>query len=95
MERILHLLIVLVCSNNYIGNPYLLAKLVEVIFVMNPAVQPRSQNLNEKFLMHPLALQHLVPALMNFYTGNYTILESNTVIIALQNRQYNLPLQSS
>ena len=68
MERILHLLIVLVCSNNYIGNPYLLAKLVEVIFVMNPAVQPRSQNLNEKFLMHPLALQHLVPALMNFYT---------------------------
>lgn len=68
MDRILHLLVVLVCSSTYIGNPYLLAKLVEVIFVMNPAVQPRSQNLNEKFLMHPLALQHLVPALMSFYT---------------------------
>ncbi|XP_071146874.1 ubiquitin conjugation factor E4 B-like isoform X2 [Mytilus edulis] len=68
MDRILHLLVVLVCSSNYIGNPYLIAKLVEVIFVMNPAVQPRSQSLNEKFLMHPLALQHLVPALMNFYT---------------------------
>lgn len=73
MDRILHLLVVLVCSSHYMGNPYLMAKLVEVIFVMNPAVQPRSQNLNEKFLMHPLALQHLVPSLMNFYTGTNKI----------------------
>jgi len=68
-DRILHMLIVVVCSSNYIKNPYLTAKLVEVIFVMNPNIQQRTESLHEKFLMHPLALQHLVPALMLFYTG--------------------------
>lgn len=67
-DRIIHMLVVLICSStHYINNPYLTAKLVEVIFVMNPAIQ-QTQNLHERLLMHPLALQHLVSALMNFYT---------------------------
>lgn len=69
MTQIVHMLIVMVCNNEYIGNPYLTAKLVEVVFVMNPSVQRRTGTLNEQFLLHPLALKHLVPALMNFYTG--------------------------
>ncbi|KAJ8320744.1 hypothetical protein KUTeg_002331 [Tegillarca granosa] len=67
-DRVLQMLIVMVCSNTYLGNPYLTAKLIEVIFVMNPSIQQRTGALNERFLMHPLALQNLVPALMNFYT---------------------------
>lgn len=69
ITQIIHMLIVMVCNNEYIGNPYLTAKLVEVVFVMNPSVQRRTGSLNEQFLLHPLALKHLVPALMKFYTG--------------------------
>ncbi|XP_033763599.1 LOW QUALITY PROTEIN: ubiquitin conjugation factor E4 B-like [Pecten maximus] len=68
-DRIIHVLVVLICSSTrYINNPYLTAKLVEVIFVMNPAIQQQTANLHTRLLMHPLALQHLVPALMTFYT---------------------------
>ncbi|XP_041377968.1 ubiquitin conjugation factor E4 B-like [Gigantopelta aegis] len=66
-SRILQLLVVMVCSS-YIFNPYLNAKLVEVMFVLQPAVQPRAEKLNEALLMHPLAIDFLVPALMQFYT---------------------------
>ncbi|WAR13927.1 UBE4B-like protein [Mya arenaria] len=38
-DRLLQLLIVFVCSPGYVNNPYLLAKLVEVMFYFNPAVQ--------------------------------------------------------
>lgn len=77
MTQIIHMLIVMVCNNEYIGNPYLTAKLVEVVFVMNPSVQRRTGSLNEQFLLHPLALKHLVPALMKFYTEIETTGASN------------------
>lgn len=64
---ILQLLIVMMCSQNYIRNPYLLAKLIEVIFVMQPSVQPLAQKINQALLMHELALSYLTPALMQFY----------------------------
>ena len=38
-DRILQLLIVFVCSPGYTNNPYLVAKLVEVMFYFNPSVQ--------------------------------------------------------
>ena len=66
---VLQLLIVMVCSQNYIRNPYLLAKLVEVVFVMQPMVQPRAHKINQALLMHELALSFLAPALMQFYVG--------------------------
>jgi ubiquitin conjugation factor E4 B len=69
MGSILQLLIVMMCSQNYIRNPYLLAKLVEVIFVMQPAVQPLAAKINQALLMHELALNYLTPALMQFYVG--------------------------
>ncbi|KAF4078052.1 hypothetical protein AMELA_G00194950 [Ameiurus melas] len=61
-------LVVFICSQNYIRNPYLIAKLVEVLFVTNPAVQPRTQRFFEMIENHPLSVNQLVPALMKFYT---------------------------
>lgn len=89
MTQIVHMLIVMVCNNEYIGNPYLTAKLVEVVFVMNPSVQRRTGTLNEQFLLHPLALKHLVPALMNFYTGRNWLKKWQNIFIMHQARICN------
>ncbi|XP_016112526.1 ubiquitin conjugation factor E4 B-like isoform X3 [Sinocyclocheilus grahami] len=67
-EDIVTFLVVFICSQNYIKNPYLIAKLVEVLFVTNPAVQPRTQRFFEMMENHPLSVNQLVPALMKFYT---------------------------
>ncbi|KAI2649655.1 Ubiquitin conjugation factor E4 B [Labeo rohita] len=67
-EDIVTFLVVFICSQNYIKNPYLIAKLVEVLFVTNPAVQPRTQRFFEMMESHPLSVNQLVPALMKFYT---------------------------
>uniref|UniRef100_A0A4W3H6N9 Ubiquitin conjugation factor E4 B n=1 Tax=Callorhinchus milii TaxID=7868 RepID=A0A4W3H6N9_CALMI len=67
-QDVVTFLIVFICSQNYIRNPYLIAKLVEVMFVTNPAVQPRTQKFYEILENHPLATKQLVPSLMKFYT---------------------------
>uniref|UniRef100_A0A8C1RA79 Ubiquitin conjugation factor E4 B n=1 Tax=Cyprinus carpio TaxID=7962 RepID=A0A8C1RA79_CYPCA len=67
-EDIVTFLVVFISSQNYIKNPYLIAKLVEVLFVTNPAVQPRTQRFFEMMENHPLSINQLVPALMKFYT---------------------------
>ncbi|KAG9482477.1 ubiquitin conjugation factor E4 B isoform X2 [Eleutherodactylus coqui] len=61
-------LVVLLCNQNYIRNPYLVAKLVEVMFVTNPAIQHRTQKFFEMIEGHPLSTKLLVPSLMKFYT---------------------------
>lgn len=68
MSDIVTFLVVFVCSPNYISNPYLVAKIVEVLFVMNPNIQPVASKIHELILSHPLSLDNLAPALMNFYT---------------------------
>ncbi|XP_019743551.1 ubiquitin conjugation factor E4 B isoform X2 [Hippocampus comes] len=68
VQDIVTFLVVFICSQNYIRNPYLIAKLVEVLFVTNPAVQPRTQRFSEMMENHPLSINQLVPALMKFYT---------------------------
>lgn len=67
-QDVVTFLVVFICSQNYIRNPYLIAKLVEVVFVTNPTVQPRTQKFYEMMENHPLATKQLVPALMKFYT---------------------------
>ncbi|XP_062871125.1 ubiquitin conjugation factor E4 B isoform X1 [Trichomycterus rosablanca] len=67
-QDIVTFLVVFICSQNYIRNPYLIAKLVEVLFVTNPAVQPRTQRFFEMIENHSLSINQLVPALMKFYT---------------------------
>uniref|UniRef100_A0A674CNH5 Ubiquitin conjugation factor E4 B n=1 Tax=Salmo trutta TaxID=8032 RepID=A0A674CNH5_SALTR len=68
VQDIVTFLVVFICSQNYIRNPYLIAKLVEVLFVTNPAVQLRTQRFSEMMENHPLSVKQLVPALMKFYT---------------------------
>lgn len=62
------LFIVMICSAHYVTNRYLIAKLIEVLFVVNPQVQPALQRLSDRLLMDPLAVDHLVPSLMKFYS---------------------------
>ena len=45
----------------------------QVLFVMNPNIQPVASKIHEMILRHPLALDNLAPALMNFYTGIWDI----------------------
>jgi ubiquitin conjugation factor E4 B len=61
------LVIVMVCSAHYVSNRYLIAKLIEMMFIINPRVQPQLQRLSDQLLLHPLAFDHLVPSLMKFY----------------------------
>lgn len=73
VQDIVTFLVVFICSQNYIRNPYLIAKLVEVLFVTNPAVQPRTQRFSEMMENHLLSIKQLVPALMKFYTGGFCL----------------------
>jgi len=62
------LFVVMICSAHYVTNRYLIAKLIEVLFIVNPRVQPALQRLSDRMVMDPLAVDHLVPALMRFYS---------------------------
>ena len=68
VDNIWSLFIVMICSAHYITNRYLIAKLIEVLFIVNPRVQPLLQRLSDRLLMDPLAVDHLVLALMKFYS---------------------------
>lgn len=76
IHDIISMIVVFVCSYGYLQNPYLAAKLVEIMYVINPAVQPNTTKLNETLLNHSLAVRHLVPALMSFYTGRWHLIGS-------------------
>ncbi|XP_012975461.1 ubiquitin conjugation factor E4 B isoform X2 [Mesocricetus auratus] len=67
-QDIVMFLVVMLCNQSYIRNPYLVAKLVEVMFMTNPSVQPRTQKFFEMIENHPLSTKLLVPSLMKFYT---------------------------
>jgi len=68
VDDIWSLFIVMICSAHYVTNRYLIAKLIEVLFVVNPRVQPALQRLSDRLLMDPLAVDYLVLALMKFYS---------------------------
>ncbi|KAK8392611.1 hypothetical protein O3P69_014791 [Scylla paramamosain] len=66
-DPIITMAIVLLCSPSLIKNPYLTAKLVEMLFMLTPSVQQHVDSLHQRILHHPLAT-HLPVALMKFYT---------------------------
>ncbi len=68
-QNLLTFLLIMVCTPYYFNNPYLVSKIVEVFFVLNPAVQDRTQELYARFMSHPVSEEHLPSALMRFYTG--------------------------
>ena len=59
---------VCVCHPSHFRNPYLVSKLIEVIYMYSPDVQGSISPLFEKIITPPSSEQHLIPALLNFYT---------------------------
>jgi len=68
-DKLLTWILVCICSPAAFKNPYLTAKLIEVLFVLNPSIQPKTEVLNNMMMSHPLSMSHLPSALMKFYTG--------------------------
>jgi len=66
-SHIVTFILLMICSPHYIRNPYLLTKLLEVMFIMTPGLQHREHNKMDLFLSHPLGAQYLAPSLMKFY----------------------------
>jgi ubiquitin conjugation factor E4 B len=60
-------LLSLVCAPHLIKNPYLTAKLVEVLFVVSPSIQTITQKIWNMVMSHELTQTALIPALMKFY----------------------------
>ncbi|KAI5755958.1 hypothetical protein M8J77_020971 [Diaphorina citri] len=67
-DRCVTWLLVTMCSPQMIKNPYLLAKLIEVLFISNPDVQTRTSNLYDRIMAHKFSSQFLPSYLMKFYT---------------------------
>ncbi|KAG6451394.1 hypothetical protein O3G_MSEX007135 [Manduca sexta] len=57
-----------ICHSHLIKNPYLVAKIVEVLFVIHLSVPLKMKNVYEKFMNHPMSQTALPSALMKFYT---------------------------
>jgi len=67
-QNLLTFILTSVCTPAFFKNPYLVSKLIEILFVINPAVQDRTQDLFMRMMSHPIAEEHLPSALMTFYT---------------------------
>ncbi|KAL7034229.1 hypothetical protein ACKWTF_007903 [Chironomus riparius] len=60
-------LLTLVCAPHLIKNPYLTAKLVEVLFVISPSIQQTTTKIFNMVMSHELTQTSLISALMRFY----------------------------
>ncbi|XP_025422672.1 ubiquitin conjugation factor E4 B [Sipha flava] len=67
-DTLLTWILVCICCPAPFKNPYLIAKLIEVLFVLNPSIQPKTEILNNMMMSHPLSITHLPSSLMKFYT---------------------------
>ncbi|XP_015113341.1 ubiquitin conjugation factor E4 B [Diachasma alloeum] len=61
-------LLVVICTPHCIRNPYLIAKIIEVLFVINPSVQGSTETLHDQVMSHPISKTFLASYLMKFYT---------------------------
>ncbi|CAB4010169.1 ubiquitin conjugation factor E4 B-like [Paramuricea clavata] len=68
MKNIVMLMILVICSPSYLSNPYLTAKLIEVIFIGILVNQPKECPWVETLKYDPICRDKLSPALMRFYT---------------------------
>ncbi|KAI7901309.1 ubiquitin elongating factor core-domain-containing protein [Cokeromyces recurvatus] len=67
-DELVTFIITFLRNSKYVKNPYLKAKLVEVLFFFTyPIARGVPGELEAILNSHPLALDHLVPSLMNFY----------------------------
>ena len=61
-------LLVSLSNTQHFANPYLVSKLVEILFVVNPAVQPKTEDMYARIMGHVLCQDSLPSSLMRFYT---------------------------
>lgn len=61
-------LLTMLCHTHFFSNPYLVSKLVEVLFVVNPQVQEKTGEIYSRIMTHPICAEFLPGALMRFYT---------------------------
>lgn len=73
-------LLVATCSPHCVKNPYLVAKIIEVLFVLNPGFNPHTEDLYNRVLSHPISETHLPSCLMKFYTGMWFLICSKVRI---------------
>ncbi|CAF1159716.1 unnamed protein product, partial [Didymodactylos carnosus] len=74
IDDILTLMLIAVCSQNYIRNPYIVAKAVEVMhWLCARSDHPILRNATEYLFNHLLAQEHLVKALTKLYAGMYYV----------------------
>lgn len=67
-DELVTFIITFLRNTKYVKNPYLKAKLVEILFFFTyPIAKGVPGELESILNSHPLALEHLVPSLMNFY----------------------------
>ncbi|KAI1314793.1 hypothetical protein EDD11_001721 [Mortierella claussenii] len=69
LDELITFTMVFLITPGYIKNPYLKAKLAEILFFMTLPYrgQRNDDTLGIKLNTHPIALQCLIPAIMNFY----------------------------
>ncbi|XP_068617727.1 ubiquitin conjugation factor E4 B [Battus philenor] len=67
-DPIITWLLTAICHSRLIKNPYLMAKIVEVLFVINLSIPLKLKNVYERFMDHPMSQTALPSALMKFYT---------------------------
>jgi len=82
LDRLMTWILVCISSPDAFKNLYLIAKLFEVLFLLNPNIQPRNEALSNMLMSHPLSISHLPSALMKFYTGilvGYIIIYENVL----------------
>lgn len=81
-------LLVTVCSSNMIKNPYLVAKLIEVIFVIIPSIQPRCEPMYNRLMSHHISCTMLPSSLMKFYTDVRFVYFTKKKLFSLQFKKH-------
>lgn len=66
-KNVLNFFLIVICSQSYFSNPYIIAKLIEVFFCIQGVVQPKTAELGDYILHYPLTSAHLLSNLMKFY----------------------------
>ena len=68
-QDLMTFLLTSICSTHYYKNPYLVSRILEVLYVINPSILESAEALDARFMSHPISEEYLPSALMKFYTG--------------------------
>ena len=68
-QDLMTFLLTSICSTHYYKNPYLVSRILEVLYVINPSILESAEALHARFMSHPISEEYLPSALMKFYTG--------------------------